>query len=122
MRFIGVLGCFLLFFACGGGGRNVDCLMADSLNRQAYDMRYKNLELSEQLAEEALALSGASHSSKAEALNNLGFCAFIRMDFERADSLFRQVYDETGNELECLVADVGMMKICQRTSMNEEFL
>ena len=121
MRFIGVLGCFLLFFACGGGGRSVDCLMADSLNRQAYDMRYKNLELSEQLAEEALALSGASHSSKAEALNNLGFCAFIRMDFERADSLFRQVYDETGNELECLVADVGMMKICQRTSMNEEF-
>ena len=121
MRFIGVLGCFLLFFACGGGGRSVDCLMADSLNRQAYDMRYKNLELSEQLAEEALVLSGASHSSKAEALNNLGFCAFIRMDFERADSLFRQVYDETGNELECLVADVGMMKICQRTSMNEEF-
>lgn len=109
------------FFSCGGGGTAGILRQADSLNHQAYEWRYKNLEVSEQAATEALML-GKNHSSvKAEALNNLAFCAFIRMDFERADSLLKEVYDETANELECLVADVGMMKICQRTAMNKEF-
>ena len=33
------------------------------------------------------------------ALNNQGFCAFI-MDFEKAEDLFRRVYEESNNELE----------------------
>ena len=91
------------------------------MNREAYEWRYKNLDVSEKAAEEALTLGGSYSSLKAEALNNLAFCSFIRMDFERADSLLNEVYQETANELECLVADVGMMKICQRTAMNKEF-
>lgn len=43
------------------------------------------------------------------------------MDFERAEDLFLRVYEESNNELECLIADIGMMKICQRTAMNKEF-
>lgn len=97
------------------------CLQADSLNRQAYDVRYKDWHLSESLAMQALELGGAHSSVRAEALNHLAFCAFIQMNFERADSLLNEVYDGTTNELECLVADVGMMKICQRTAMNKEF-
>ena len=50
-----------------------------------------------------------------------GFCAFIHMDFEKAEDLFLRVYEESNNELECLIADIGMMKICQRTAMNKEF-
>ena len=109
------------FSACGGG-RGADALLrADSLNRQAYEIRYKDLNLSESLAREALEAGSADPSLRAEALNNLAFCAFIQMDFQRADSLLREVYAGTANELECLVADVGMMKICQRTAMNKEF-
>ena len=109
------------FSACRGG-RGSDMLhRADSLNRQAYEVRYKDLDQSESFAREALEVGGADPSLRAEALNNLAFCAFIRMDFEQADSLLREVYAGTANELECLVADVGMMKICQRTAMNKEF-
>ena len=109
------------FSACGGG-RGADALLrADSLNRQAYEIRYKDLNQSEAFAREALEAGDADPSLRAEALNNLAFCAFIQMDFQRADSLLREVYAGTANELECLVADVGMMKICQRTAMNKEF-
>ena len=109
------------FSACGGG-RGTDALFrADSLNRQAYEVRYKDLNQSEAFAREALEAGDADPSLRAEALNNLAFCAFMQMDFERADSLLREVYAGTANELECLVADVGMMKICQRTAMNKEF-
>ena len=117
----GCLFTCLSFFSCGGGRTDDAFLKADSLNREAYEWRYKNLDVSEKAAEEALTLGGNYPSLKAEALNNLAFCSFIRMDFERADSLLNEVYQETANELECLVADVGMMKICQRTAMNKEF-
>ena len=112
----------LIFFSCGKErGRSTSVFQMDSLNSRSYAMRYKNLDESERLAQQALGLGKEFSISVAEALNNLGFCAFIRMDFERADSLLGEVYNETANELECLVADVGMMKICQRTSMNKEF-
>ena len=117
----GCLCTCLSFFSCRGGRTDDAFLKADSLNREAYEWRYKNLDVSEKAAEEALALGESYPSQKAEALNNLAFCSFIRMDFERADSLLNEVYQETANELECLVADVGMMKICQRTAMNKEF-
>lgn len=111
----------ILFFSCGEGGKRDFLLQADSLNRVAYETRYMDLSVSEDAAGKALRMSEGNSSVKAEALNHLAFCAFIQMDFERADSLFREVYQETTNELECLVADVGMMKICQRTAMNKEF-
>lgn len=110
-----------LFFSCGKGKDTDAYLQADSLNHESYLVRYKNLDMSESLALEALSMGEGVSEIKAKALNNLGFCAFIRMDFEKADSLLREVYRETANELECLVADIGMMKICQRTSMNKEF-
>ena len=109
------------FFSCGRGSGNSVYSQADSLNHQAYDVRYKDWHLSEKLAQQALEMGEDYSSIKAEALNNLAFCAFIQMDFERADSLLNEVYEETTNELECLVADVGRMKICQRTAMNKEF-
>ena len=118
---LGGLFTCLSFFSCRGGRTDNAFLKADSLNREAYEWRYKNLDVSEKAAAEALMLGGSYPSLKAEALNNLAFCSFIRMDFERADSLLNEVYQETANELECLVADVCMMKICQRTAMNKEF-
>lgn len=110
-----------LFFSCKEGKGSMAYAIADSLNTLSYKMRYKNLDESERLALSAWEKGNAFSSIKAEALNNLGFCAFIRMDFEKSDSLFKAVYRETSNELECLVADIGLMKIYQRTAMNKEY-
>lgn len=109
------------FFSCGQEKEEIAHQQADSLNQIAYNMRYKDLNASCKAADSALKLSVGIPSARAEALNNLGFCAFIHMDFEKAEDLFLQVYEETNNELECLIADIGMMKICQRTAMNKEF-
>lgn len=126
IRKIGMWGliclvCAMLWPSCqhplshGGHAR------VDSLNRVAYEARYKDLSLSSRAATEALKCSDGYASGRAEALNNMGFCAFMRMDFEHAARLFRKASEASKNELERLVADVGMMKICQRTSMNKEF-
>lgn len=94
---------------------------ADSLNHLAYDMRYKDLSVAMKAAKRACQLAEGNSDLRAEALNNMGFCAFMRMDFEKASSLYLQALKEGGNEIEHLISDVGMMKICQRTSMNKEF-
>ncbi|MGL5957279.1 MAG: DUF5113 domain-containing protein [Phocaeicola sp.] len=94
---------------------------ADSLNVLAYQLHYKDLVASNVAASQALKVAGKSGIQRAEAYNNLAFCAFMKMDFERSEHLFQQVYKETTSELECLIADVGLMKICQRTAMNKEF-
>ncbi len=93
----------------------------DSLNKVSYSLHYKDLYASSKAASEAYKLAANHPSLRAEALNNLGFTAFMRMDFEKAERLFKQVYNESNNELEALVADINMMKICQRTAMNKEF-
>lgn len=109
------------FFSCGDEKDVSLYLQADSLNQVAYKLRYKDLETSCKAAHEAYRFSLGNSSLRAEALNNMGFCAFIHMDFETAEKFFQQVYETTTNELECLIADIGMMKICQRTAMNKEF-
>ena len=43
------------------------------------------------------------------------------MDFEQSERLFLTVNSLTQNELERLIADVGLMKIYQRVAMNKEF-
>ena len=45
----------------------------------------------------------------------------MKMDFDKSMKLFTSVVELSDNEVECLVADVGLMKICQRTSSNKEF-
>ena len=54
-------------------------------------------------------------------MNNMAFCAFMRMDFEQSIRLYRKALSASSNEVESLIADIGLMKICQRTSMNKEF-
>ena len=57
------------FLACGEGGRKADAfLRADSLNREAYEVRYKDWHLSEALAQEALEVGDGHPSVQAEAL------------------------------------------------------
>ncbi|EFI40324.1 putative two-component system sensor histidine kinase [Bacteroides sp. 3_1_23] len=95
--------------------------LIDSLNGKAYAYRYRSLNSSYKYANEAYRQVNFYKSGKAEASNNLGFCAFMAMDFDRAEALHKEVYKLTKNELELLIADIGLMKICQRTAMNKEF-
>ncbi|MCS2299651.1 DUF5113 domain-containing protein [Bacteroides ovatus] len=95
--------------------------LIDSLNGKAYAYRYRSLDSSYKYANEAYRQVNFYKSGKAEASNNLGFCAFMAMDFDRAEALHKEVYKLTKNELELLIADIGLMKICQRTAMNKEF-
>lgn len=115
------LVCVMLWPSCQRRLSHGERVRVDSLNRVAYEARYKDLSLSSRAATEALKWSDGYASGRAEALNNMGFCAFMRMDFEHAARLFQKASEASKNELERLVADVGMMKICQRTSMNKEF-
>ena len=124
LRYVGWLMVWLLLSGSGCGGRmgqTESYLYADSLNKVAYALRYRNLTASAQAAQSAFQLAAGNSDLRAEALNSEAFCAFMRMDFERAAELYRLASSEGDNEIESLIADVGMMKICQRTAMNKEF-
>ena len=109
------------FISCVGTAPTKEVHLVDSLNQVAYTYRYKNLDSSYHAASKAYQEVGLYSQGKAEACNNLGFCAFMRMDFEEAEKYYQTVYNLTKNELELLVADIGLMKIYQRTALNKEF-
>ena len=112
---------FASFFSCTDMVPTKEVRLIDSLNGKAYAYRYRSLDSSYKYANEAYRQGNFYKSGKAEASNNLGFCAFMAMDFDRAEALHKEVYKLTKNELELLIADIGLMKICQRTAMNKEF-
>ena len=112
---------FASFFSCTDMVPTKEVRLIDSLNGKAYAYRYRSLDSSYKYANEAYRQVNFYKSGIAEASNNLGFCAFMAMDFDRAEALHKEVYKLTKNELELLIADIGLMKICQRTAMNKEF-
>ena len=112
---------FASFFSCTDMVPTKEVRLIDSLNGKAYAYRYRSLDSSYKYANEAYRQVNFYKSGKAEASNNLGVCAFMAMDFDRAEALHKEVYKLTKNELELLIADIGLMKICQRTAMNKEF-
>ncbi len=117
-------GCVFLFsllFSCGETAPTKEVRLIDSLNRQAYSFYYKNIDSAVQAAYKAYQTAHHYKQGKAEATNNLGFCAFMQMDFNGAERLFKQVSSLTLNELERLIADIGLMKVYQRTAKNKEY-
>ena len=109
------------FFSCNRDSQVKERAMVDSLNNYSYRMHYKNLNLSLKAASDAYKLSTNYPSGRAEALNNLGFVNFMRMDFEKSEQFLKQVYNESNNEIENLIADINLMKIYQRTALNKDF-
>ena len=112
---------FVSFFSCTDMVPTKEIRLIDSLNGKAYAYRYRSLDSSYKYADAAYRQVNFYKSGKAEASNNLGFCAYMNMDFDRAEALHKEVYKLTKNELELLIADIGLMKICQRTAMNKEY-
>ena len=112
---------FASFFSCTDMVPTKEVRLIDSLNGKAYAYCYRSLDSSYKYADAAYRQVNFYKSGKAEASNNLGFCAYMNMDFDRAEALHKEVYKLTKNELELLIADIGLMKICQRTAMNKEY-
>ena len=112
---------FASFFSCTDMVPTKEVRLIDSLNGKAYAYRYRSLDSSYKYADAAYRQVNFYKSGKAEASNNLGFCAYMNMDFDRAEALHKEVYKLTKNELELLIADIGLMKISQRTAMNKEY-
>lgn len=119
-----IVFCVLLLtalFSCVGTAPTKEVRLIDSLNQRAYAYRYKDLDTSCLAALQAYKEVNLYRQGKAEACNNLAFGAFMKMNFDAAEQLHKEVYDLTQNELELLIADIGLMKIYQRTAMNKEY-
>ncbi|MCR4993850.1 MAG: DUF5112 domain-containing protein [Bacteroidales bacterium] len=114
----------LLAGACGRHQAASPATMrADSLNSLAYRYHYQDIDTVRRYASEAYHLADSCHyaAGKAEALNHLAFERFQQMDFDSAQVIARSIGEVTDDEIECLVAEVMLMKIAQRTSDNLAF-
>ena len=110
--------CLLLFFsACDAPHRQ----QVDDYNDKAYAAHYRNLDSVKIYAKQALALSNGYDTGKAEALNNLAFVYLMQMHFDKAYATLNEVMGSTDDQVELLVADIQMMRLCQRESNNKEY-
>ena len=110
--------CLLLFFsACDTPHRQ----QVDDYNDKAYAAHYRNLDSVKIYAKQALALSNGYNTGKAEALNNLAFVYLMQMHFDKAYATLNEVMGSTDDQVELLVADIQMMRLCQRESNNKEY-
>ncbi len=91
------------------------------LNAKAYEAHYRSVDSVEHYAREAFRLARHDSDGKAEALNNLAFASIVRMDYAKAESQLSEAVALTDNQIEQLVAEVQLMRLCQRRSRNREF-
>ena len=96
-------------------------LTAFDLNEKAISYLWNNLDSAEQYARFALDVTRRHSDEHAKAINTLARIAFMRMDYTLAWDLYSQVPSMTGNTLEIVGSQIGLMRICQRTSDNVSF-
>ena len=96
-------------------------LNAFDLNEKAISYLWNNLDSAEQYARFAHDVSGRHSDERAKAVNTLARIATIRMDYTQAWELYSSVAGITNNMLEIVGAEIGLMRICQRTSDNVSF-
>ena len=93
----------------------------DRLNDLSYYYHYKNLDSTAFYATRALKAANDYPAGKAEALNNLAFVNIMKMNYRDAYKQADSIRQITDNQIEQLVAEVQMMRLCQRESRNKEF-
>lgn len=118
IMFFTYITCVFLFTACHSNENDV---VVDDLNQQSYSLHYRDLGRSLFYANRAYRLSTHYGDGKAEAMNNIAFVQIARMEYGKAFALLEKIPDFTDNQVELLVADVQMMRLCQRQSDNKEF-
>lgn len=109
--------CMLLSVSCGRGAD-----AAHELNAAALNCLWSDLDSAELYASRVSGSRFAGRQEKAQAMNTMARLAFMRMDYEHAWELYCSILDRRGSSL-CmqLTANIGLMRICQRTSDNVSF-
>ena len=107
----------LLFSACHVPNQET----VDKLNALSYYYHYKNLDSTAFYATQALKEANGYPAGKAEALNNLAFVNIMKMNYKDAYKQTDSIRQITDNQIELLVAEVQLMRLCQRESRNKDF-
>ena len=119
-RHIGLILVLLLVASVPAGARRND-VTALNLNEKAISFLWNALDSAEQYARLAGDVASRHSDERAKSVNTLARIAFIRMDYAQAWKLYKSVPSITGNTLELLASEIGLMRICQRTSDNVSF-
>lgn len=98
-----------------------DVVNVDKYNDLSYHYHYKNLDSTFHYANRAYEATAGKGSGAAEALNNLVFVNISKMNYNKAYSQIDTIKSITDNQIELLVADVQLMRLCQRESHNKDF-
>ena len=111
----------LLVGSCSGFVPTVQTQKVNALNERSYRERFVSLDSAESLAQEAYGQAVRYRNGRAEAAANLSFVALQQLDFSRVIRLRDEIYSLTKNEVELLLADVTMMRVCQLKAANQMF-
>ena len=93
----------------------------DRLNDISYSYHYRNLDSTQVYAKRAFEHSHNYGDGRAEAMNNLAFVEIARMKYAKAFKILTSIPEQTDNQIEQLVCDVQLMRLCQRRSENKNF-
>lgn len=93
----------------------------DEYNNHSYKFHYRNLDSTFYYANKAYSLSEGYDAGRAEALNNLAFVSIARMEYDKAKEQLLKVLTITNSQIEIFVAEVQLMRLCQRQSKNKDF-
>ena len=94
---------------------------AFELNEAARSCMWNDMDSAERYARFALDISPRHSDEHARAVNTLARLAFLRMDYTEAWKLYSSVTDITKNLIDVVESEIGLMRICQRTSDNVSF-
>ena len=107
----------LCLFSC----KKANSELVDHYNDLSYIFHYKDIDSTLYYSQKALSAAANYSAGKAESYNNRAFVELMKMEYEKAYNTLDTVYTLTDNQLELLVADVQMMRLCQRQSKNKDF-
>ena len=107
----------LIFSACSSPDRQV----VDKLNSLSYAYHYRHIDSTELFAQRAYDAAVGYAAGRAEALNNKAFVSIARMDYDKAEQQLNEALSVTDNQIELYIAEVQMMRLCQRRSDNRAF-
>lgn len=117
----GLLLSLVVVAALSSCGDKENMRAVDLLNEQSYRYHYRDLDSTLLYAALAEERSDGYGDGLAEALNNKAFVQTMRMQYDEAEATLRAAMRATDSQIEQLVADVQMMRLCQRRSQNKDF-
>ena len=118
--FIKVITVFVTLIYCSACS-DPNSEKVDHLNTLSYSFHYRSLDSTQVYAQRAYQSSDGYSSGRAEALNNLAFVSIARMDYTTASNQLQEIQSLTDNQVELLISDIQMMRLCQRQSENKDF-